>query len=140
MDEPVNHKATIVSIDGHDVTLHIIDSGTESCGGCRLADLCSKADNGGTIRISVDSVNGLREGMTVEASVDERSQGLAIVWTLVMPLVIFLAVLMPLTSTAMARWAVILIAIGAVGLYDLLLWRFGPKLSRSIRWTLTPIV
>lgn len=140
MEQPITHKAEILSINGHEVTLRMLDSTGAACGGCRLADLCGKADTGGRVTVTVDTLRGLAEGMTVEASVSDRSQGLAIVWTLLMPLIIFTGLLMPLTITSLPRWAVIATAIGGVGIYDLLLWRFGPKLSRSIKWTLNTIL
>ena len=76
--------------------------------------------------------------MTVKAAVSERSQGIAVIWSLLMPLILFTAVIIPLSASQLMRWAVVLIAVGAVGIYDLLLWRFGPKLSRSIKWTIIP--
>ena len=140
MEQPITHKAEILKISGHEVTLRMLDSTGAACGGCRLADMCGKADTGGRVTVTVDSLRGLSEGMTVEASVNDRSQAVAIVWTLVMPLFIFTGILMPLAATSLVRWAVIAIAIGGVGIYDLLLWRFGPKLSRSIKWTLNAIL
>lgn len=136
MTDHVTHRGEITAIDGHDVTLRIHDG--ERCGDCRLADLCAQTDTRGSITVQVDSTRQLHVGMAVKVAVSERSQGIAIIWSLIMPLVIFLALLMPLSASSMARWAVVLVAVAGVGLYDLLLWRFGPKLSRSIRWIIIP--
>lgn len=138
MTEQVTHRGEITAIEGHDVTLRLHDSGSEACGSCRLADLCVKTDNSGTITVSTDSAATLRCGMTVRVAVNERSQGIAVIWSLLMPLVIFAALIMPLSASDLPRWAVVLIAVAGVGIYDLLLWRFGPKLSRSIKWTIMP--
>lgn len=136
MTDQVTHRGEITGIDGHDVTLRLRDS--EGCGSCRLADMCMKADGHGSITVTVDSTRLLRTGMAVKVAVSERSQGIAIVWSIIMPLVIFMALIMPLSASSMPRWAVVAIAVAGVGIYDLLLWRFGPKLSRSIKWTIIP--
>ena len=138
MTEQVTHRGEITAIEGHNVTLRLYDSGSETCGTCRLADMCVKADKGGTITVSADSPATLRRGMTVRISVSERSQGIAVIWSLLMPLVIFTVLIMPLSASDLPRWAAVLIAVAGVGIYDLLLWRFGPKLSRSIKWTIMP--
>lgn len=137
-EQAVSHRGTIVAVNGHDVTLLLDDTGSRECGGCRLAAVCSRPDATGRVTVTVDSVRGLAPGMKVTASVGPRSQGLAILWVLVMPLIILAGVILPLAASSMARWAVVAVAVACVGLYNLLLWRFGPKLSRSIRWTLTP--
>ena len=138
MTDQITHSGEIIAISGHDVTISLRDSAALTCGSCRLASLCTKTDNRGTITVTVDSTRNLHTGMTVKAAVSERSQGIAVIWSLFMPLILFTAVIIPLSASQLMRWAVVLIAVGAVGIYDLLLWRFGPKLSRSIKWTIIP--
>lgn len=136
MDEPIIHHGEIKAINGHQVTLAIRDTAPAGCGGCRLSDLCSRADNEGAVTITVDRTTGLSVGQSVRATVSERSQGLAIVWSLVIPLVIITGVVLPLAASDVPKWGAVGIAVGAVAIYDLLLWRFGPRISRSLKWTL----
>ncbi|MBD5185268.1 MAG: SoxR reducing system RseC family protein [Bacteroidales bacterium] len=132
----ITHTGTIRRIDGHDVTLRLSDTTPKRCDTCTMTGLCSKAGADSELTVSVDSVRGLREGANVTATAQERNQAGATALAILMSFGIFLGIILPLAGSSLPRWVVVMAAIAIIGVYNLLLWRFGPSRSRSIRWTI----
>lgn len=107
------------------------------CEGCAIAVVCGNKPAEDEDLISVPRPRGrqFEVGDRVRLEATSGSQLKAAFWSFVMPTLIILAVVIYSVTChpELGFWAVI-IAIGAVAIYDLLLFLFRKDLAMSVHW------
>lgn len=142
----VTHRGIITRIDpsSHSLTIHTEEDC--KCEGCAVVAICNKSSDpaaekgtvGEDVVIDVPDAAEFRVGQRVEVSAGSASTLRATLWALILPTVIFVAVLLGvnLSCPDSGGWA-ILLAFIALGIYDLGLWLFRRKLASKIAWQVT---
>lgn len=121
------------------VKVRLDEVSPEECGGCHLVGMCGKSGKTElTIRTAPDTPQ-LHSGDRVMLTADAGLQGMAVIWTLVLPVAIFLSVILGLSATEWAGWAVALTSLGAVGVYFLFMWVAYPRLFKREMWKISVI-
>ena len=125
----ISHIGKIVAIDADFITVEIVAE--SACATCHASGLCGTADATHKA-ITVPATLGSWEvGQEVRVFL-KRSMGFKAVWlAYAIPLAVLLAVLLGLNAAGMSELASGLIAIGAVGIYYLVLWFFRDKLRNE---------
>ena len=121
--QEISHIGKIIDIAPDFITVEIVAE--SACGLCGTLDASRRA-------ISVPATLGdWQIGQEVQVLL-KRSMGFKAVWlAYAIPLVVLLAVLLGLNHAGMGELASGLIAIGAVGVYYLVLWLFRDKLRNE---------
>ena len=118
---PIRHFATVVKVTPQYVRVRLEDVAAEDCGGCRLAGMCNKSAD---MQIDVSVMRNaarLHVGERIVLSAAQRVQGLAVLWTIGLPLAIFVAAILGLSGMECPGWAVALTALTGVGIYYVIL-------------------
>ena len=125
----ISHKGKIVDIAPDFITVEIVAE--SACASCHAASLCGTLDAAHKA-ISVPATLGnWQVGQEVQVFL-KRSMGFKAVWlAYAIPLLVLLAVLLGLNYAGMGELASGLIAIGAVGIYYLVLWLFRGRLQNE---------
>ena len=125
----ISHKGKIVDIAPDFITVEIVAE--SACASCHASSLCGTLDAAHKA-ISVPATLGdWQVGQEVQVFL-KRSMGFKAVWlAYAIPLLVLLAVLLGLNSAGMGELASGLIAIGAVGIYYLVLWLFRGRLQNE---------
>ena len=125
----ISHKGKIVDIASDFITVEIVAE--SACASCHASSLCGTLDATHKA-ISVPATLGdWQVGQEVQVFL-KRSMGFKAVWlAYAIPLLVLLAVLLGLNSAGMGELASGLIAIGAVGIYYLVLWLFRGRLQNE---------
>ena len=127
--QEISHIGKIVDIAPDFITVEIVAE--SACATCHASVLCGTLD-ASRRAISVPATLGdWQIGQEVQVLL-KRSMGFKAVWlAYAIPLVVLLAVLLGLNHAGMGELASGLIAIGAVGVYYLVLWLFRDKLRNE---------
>ncbi len=133
--EEVTHKGVITQISAD---MMVIRTDEECrCDGCAVAALCNKDSSGEreTLTINVGDTSRFSVGDRVAVTASSSSTLLATWWTLVLPTVIFIGVILGVRFgyPESGAWS-ILAGFVALGLYDLLLFLFRKRIARNVRW------
>lgn len=144
----VTHRGIITRIDTASHALIIHTEEECKCEGCAVVAICNKesdpAAEGGSkgedVLIDVPDTAQYRVGQRVEVSAGSASTLRATLWALILPTVIFIAVLLGvnLGYPDAGGWA-ILWAFVALAVYDLGLWIFRRRLASAIVWKVVPL-
>lgn len=140
MPDDFLHKGTVTAIDGHAVTLRPDADDARSCDACALRWLC---DNKSAETLTLNTVSvpdGVIAGSRVKASIADATRQRAIIMQLIVPCALFLAFVLGLNALGVAPVLSVLAAFGGVGLWQLVLWACRGAISRSVKWTITPII
>ncbi len=144
----VNHRGIITRIDTASHTLVIHTEEECKCEGCAVVAICNKSTDpvagegtkGENVTVDVPDTSPYRVGQRVEVSAGSASTLRATLWALILPTVIFIAVLLGvnLGYPDAGGWA-ILWAFLALAVYDFGLWVFRRRLASAIVWKVTPL-
>jgi sigma-E factor negative regulatory protein RseC len=125
----ISHIGKIVAIDADFITVEIVAE--SACSTCHAAGLCGTADATHKAITVPATVGKWQLGQDVRVFL-KRSMGFKAVWLAsAIPLAVLLAVLLGLNAAGMGELASGLMAIGAVGVYYLVLWLFRDRLRNE---------
>ena len=125
----ISHIGKIVAIDADFITVEIVAE--SACSTCHAAGLCGTADATHKAITVPATVGNWQLGQDVRVFL-KRSMGFKAVWlAYAIPLAVLLAVLLGLNAAGMGELASGLMAIGAVGVYYLVLWLFRDRLRNE---------
>ncbi len=125
----ISHIGKIVAIDADFITVEIVAE--SACSTCHAAGLCGTADATHKTSTVPATVGNWQLGQDVRVFL-KRSMGFKAVWlAYAIPLAVLLAVLLGLNAAGMGELASGLMAIGAVGVYYLVLWLFRDRLRNE---------
>lgn len=134
----VSHKGIVIAVRDGSLTLRADENC--SCDGCAVSALCNKdksgPDGGETITIDLPDALHFKVGERVEATASSGSTLRAAVWALIIPTLVFIAliVLCRLLFPAVGDWS-IAIGFAGLGLYDLFLYLNRRRLASRLSWT-----
>lgn len=136
----VTHSGTIIHVT--DKTLTLRTDGTCSCDGCAVASLCNKdgAKGGETLTIDTPQACMYTVGQKVEVTASSGSTLRATWWALLLPTILFVAVILGVRLIWPQSGAVSLAAgFACLAIYDFGLYIFRRRLAQKIIWTVKPI-
>lgn len=137
----VSHKGIITSVGPGSLAIRTEDSC--HCDGCAVSMLCNK-DSGKDSEVITVSVPGAassyKVGERVEAIASSGSTLQAAVWALIVPTLLFIALIMGVKELwpDSGAWS---IGIGFIGLavYDLILYLMRSRFAKRLSWTVRPL-
>lgn len=135
----IKHFATVVNEGRQRVKVVLDGVSPEECGGCHLVGVCGKGGKTEMLIRTTPDAPQLHAGDRVLLTADAGVQTKAVIWTLVLPVSIFLAAILGLSGTDCAGWVVALTSLGAVVVYYLLLWLAYPRIFKSEMWEISLI-
>lgn len=135
MKEEVNHKGKVVKMTPQVTTVAILQHG--ACSQCHAAGLCDMADMAEKmVEVPTDPYAFYGVGDEVEV-VLKASMGLKAVWlAYCIPLLVLMAVVLPLSALKVGEVITGISALAAVGLYYLLLYLFRDALRNEYVFTI----
>lgn len=135
MKEEVAHKGKVVKMTPQVTTVAILQHG--ACSQCHAAGLCGMADMAEKmVEVPTDPYAFYGVGDEVEV-VLKASMGLKAVWlAYCIPLLVLMAVVLPLSALKVGEVITGISALAAVGLYYLLLYLFRDALRNEYVFTI----
>lgn len=126
--DSISHRGRVVEVAPDCTTVEIISE--SACGSCHAAGLCGLGESKKKY-VSVPSSLKWKEGDEVNV-VLERSMGFKAVWiAYAIPLLVLLAVLLPLIFLGAGELVAGLCAIAAVGVYYLIIYLIRDRISNE---------
>ena len=121
----ISHSGKIVSIDPDFITVEFVSE--SACATCHASGFCGTAEATHKAVAVPATAGNWQVGQEVEVLL-RRSMGFKAVWlAYAIPLLVLLAVLLGLNSAGFSELASGLAAIGATGIYYLILWLFRDR-------------
>ena len=135
MKEAVTHKGKVVKMTPQVTTVAILQHG--ACSECHAAGLCGMGDMAEKlVEVPTDPYAFYGVGDEVEVLL-KASMGMKAVWlAYFIPLLVLLAVVLPLSALHVGEVVTGVCALVAVGLYYLLLYLFRDKLKNEYIFTI----
>ena len=135
MKEAVTHKGKVVKMTPQVTTVAILQHG--ACSECHAAGLCGMGDMAEKlVEVPTDPYAFYGVGDEVEVLL-KASMGMKAVWlAYFIPLLVLLAVVLPLSALHVGEVVTGVCALVAVGLYYLLLYLFRDKLKDEYIFTI----
>lgn len=140
MEKPekrIKHYATVLAVGNRHVKVRLDEVSAEECGGCHMAGMCGKAGRTEIKIGTTQQASGLHVGDRVILTAASTLQEKAVIWTLALPVAIFLSVILGMDSGDCEGWVVALTSLGAVCLYFVFLRLVYPRLFRRDIWEIT---
>ncbi len=134
-DNHVKHYGVVTEITFNSIVVRVDEPAR--CEGCAIAVTCSNKPGEGAETIVIpkprNSIFAPGDRVSLEAS--SGSQLKASFWSFILPTAILVAVVLYLSvcHPTLGFWT-ILIAVGAVAVYDLILFTFRKDLAMSVKW------
>lgn len=135
----VSHTGIVMAVSDGSLTIHTSEAA--SCEGCAVSVICNKdskkdGESGETITLDIPDALRFKVGERIEAIASSGSTLRAAVWALIIPSVVFVAVIIGvrLAWPATGAWSVA-IAFAALGLYDLFLYLNRRRMASRLSWT-----
>lgn len=136
----VTHSGTITHVT--DTTLTLRTDGSCSCDGCAVASLCNKdsSKGGETLTIDTPQARNYTAGQHVEVIASSGSTLRATWWALLLPTILFVAVILCVRLLWPRSGALSLLAgFVALAIYDFGLYLCRRRLAQKIIWTVKAI-
>lgn len=137
--DSVTHRGIVERIDNGSLVVRLTDDDSH-CDGCSITALCTGRATDGPV-IIVTGHRGyehLKVGDTVVLTATSRATMFSIILLFVIPLVILVSIVLYGASHDWGIWSVIG-GIGAMFIYDGILFYFRHRLASRIRWNVTVV-
>lgn len=138
MENPIEHKATVILVDGDRIDVEMIVEG--ACASCKSAKACGMGESREKIvSLVTATASSYQTGDEVMVSIEKKMGMKAATYAYIIPLFVMLVVLFVLFESGSPDTVAGLSALGSIVVYYIILYFFRHRIEKDIIFKLRKI-